>query len=106
MKVGVMSLQRIKNYGSFLQAYGLKMTIENLGHEVVFVDYKIEKPIVSSNNDKGVIYRSAREVYHMIKRMAYKKKTLAGLFEVNYLAMLGLSEIRNYRTKVDVLHQI
>ena len=102
MKVGVMSMQRIKNYGSFLQAYGLKMTIENLGHEVVFVDYKIEKPIVPSNNDQGVIYRSAREVYHMIKRVAYKK-TLSGLFDMKYFAMLGLSERRNYRTRVDVL---
>ena len=103
MKVGIMSMQRIKNYGSFLQAYGLKMTIENLGHEVVFVDYKIENPIVPSYYDKGVIYRSAREVYHMIKRVVYKKKILSGLFDMKYFAMLGLSEKRKFRTKVDVL---
>lgn len=24
MRVGILSMQRIKNYGSFLQAYGLK----------------------------------------------------------------------------------
>lgn len=103
MKVGIMSMQRIKNYGSFLQAYGLKMTIENLGHEVEFVDYKIEKPVVPSDNDKGVIYRNAREVYHMIKQVVYMKKTLSGLFNMKYFTMLGLSERRKYRTKVDVL---
>lgn len=103
MKVGIMSMQRIKNYGSFLQAYGLKMTLEKLGHEVVFIDYKIEKPIVTSKHDKGVIYRSAREVYQIIKRVIFRKKTLSALFDLNYFAMLGLSERSSYRTKVDVL---
>lgn len=32
MKVSIMSMQRIANYGSFLQAYALKKTIETLGH--------------------------------------------------------------------------
>jgi len=52
MKVGILSMQRIKNYGSFLQAYGLKKTIEALGHEVEFVDYEYEKSIVEKNKKK------------------------------------------------------
>ena len=32
-KIGIMSMQRIRNYGSFLQAYGLKKSIEKLGYE-------------------------------------------------------------------------
>ena len=46
-------MQRIRNYGSFLQAYGLKQIIEKLGHEVEFVDYHIQKPIIESNNLKN-----------------------------------------------------
>ena len=42
-KVGILSMQRIKNYGSFLQAYALKTLVESLGHEVQFVDYHVEK---------------------------------------------------------------
>lgn len=42
-KVGIMSMQRIINYGSFLQAYGLKKVIEGLGYEVEFVDYQGRK---------------------------------------------------------------
>jgi len=38
MKVGILSMQQITNYGSFLQAYGLKSIIENLGHEVEFIN--------------------------------------------------------------------
>lgn len=33
-KVGIMSMQRIANYGSFLQAYALKRLIEELGYRV------------------------------------------------------------------------
>lgn len=40
MRVGIMSMQRVVNHGSFMQAYGLKSMIESLGHEVLFVDYK------------------------------------------------------------------
>lgn len=39
MEVGIMSVQRVENYRSFLQAYGLKIEIEKLGHTVQFVDY-------------------------------------------------------------------
>lgn len=38
--VGIMSMQRIRNYGSFLQAYGLKRMLESLGCAVRFVDYR------------------------------------------------------------------
>lgn len=38
MKVGILSMQRIDNYGSLLQAYALKSLIESLGHTVGFLD--------------------------------------------------------------------
>ncbi len=38
MKVGILSMQQITNYGSFLQAYGLKSIIKSLGHDVEFVN--------------------------------------------------------------------
>ena len=41
-----MSMQRVKNYGSFLQAYSLKHTIEGLGHTVEFVGYEVGKGVV------------------------------------------------------------
>lgn len=37
-KVGILSMQRVINYGSFLQAFGLKTLLEELGHTVSFVD--------------------------------------------------------------------
>lgn len=38
MKIGILSMQEIKNYGSFLQAFSLKKNIEALGHQVDFVN--------------------------------------------------------------------
>lgn len=52
MKIGILSMQEVKNYGSFLQAFSLKSNIEALGHQCEFVnivpgeqlgDYKISK---------------------------------------------------------------
>lgn len=57
MKVGIISMQRVCNNGSFLQAYGLKKLIESLGHEVIFVDYEVGKPIIQSFADKKTYYK-------------------------------------------------
>lgn len=38
MKIGILSMQHVRNYGSFLQAYALKTTLESLGHQCEFVE--------------------------------------------------------------------
>jgi polysaccharide pyruvyl transferase WcaK-like protein len=40
MKIGILSMQRVRNYGSLLQAYALKRTIEGMGHDCRFLDIK------------------------------------------------------------------
>ena len=45
-KIGILSMQRIKNYGSFLQAYALKKIVEEFDTKVEFVDYTVEKPLI------------------------------------------------------------
>ena len=39
MKIGILTYHRAENYGALLQAYGLKTYLQELGHEVSFVDY-------------------------------------------------------------------
>jgi hypothetical protein len=46
MKIGILSMQKIHNYGSFLQAFSLKKILEEKGHDVYFIDIKIGKKIV------------------------------------------------------------
>ncbi|NLK95230.1 MAG: polysaccharide pyruvyl transferase family protein [Clostridiales bacterium] len=110
MKIGILSMQRIKNYGSFLQAYGLKGIIESLGHEVVFVDYQIEKCIVDSNDNINPVHKKIiRELKYILRRLyiyVRQGKNKGKKLEVeynNYLKLLGITDEYKYRTKVDTL---
>ncbi len=40
MKICILSMQKVDNYGSLLQAYSLKKIIEGFGHKVEFIDIK------------------------------------------------------------------
>ena len=48
-------MQRIYNYGSFLQAYALKKMLEECGVEVEFVDYHPGKCILPSKEATGTV---------------------------------------------------
>ena len=48
-KICFITRHAIVNYGSFLQAYGLKHMLEDLGCEVQFVDYHPGETLIPSN---------------------------------------------------------
>ena len=109
MKIGILSMQRIINNGSLLQAYGLKKTIENLGFEVEFVDYKIEKSQKTAKN-KQKNYKKILSVlknfflygYKAIYLIVGKYKTNKNFLN-NYMQVLNLSKEPNYSPQVDIL---
>lgn len=108
-------MQRIFNYGSYLQAYGLKRIVEQMGHDVVFVDYKVEPAIEDQGSIKGKKgYIVSRNIWRQIKKKKNRmirviKGEKGGIsdftwdFEKNYLKTLGVSKRRKYRSDVDVL---
>lgn len=108
-KIGIMSMQRIINYGSFLQAYGLKSIIEDIGHEVQFVDYHREKPLIVTNKKSNYnllqkIYKT-KEVFkydapfsHKLQYIRFKKN-----FAKKYHSLLGLTAEPNYLPELDSL---
>ena len=55
-RAGILSMQRIYNYGSFLQAFGLKSILESLGCDVQFVDYEPGKCLVTSPSSKKAFW--------------------------------------------------
>lgn len=105
-KVGILSMQRIKNYGSFLQAYGLRKLIEEQGYEVEYVDYHVEEPIIKDNlngkNDKITKALKTLEgdapLIQKIQYIMHKKN-----FGKKYYGVLGLTEEPNYNPKLDTL---
>jgi len=44
MEVGILTMHRVMNYGSFMQAYALKSVIESFGHHVTFRDFRNGEP--------------------------------------------------------------
>lgn len=107
-KVGIMSMQRIVNYGSFLQAYGLKSMLEELGAEVEFIDYHPGKCLIEEKKESNIIKRLVSKVLETLEidtslsnkinfinyNRSYKKK---------YLPMLNVPITPNYNTKLDTL---
>lgn len=102
-KIGIMSMQRIKNYGSFLQAYGLKKTLNNMGCDVQFVDYQVEPPIVERK--KTSIFSKIRKHLNIYKYMQSRKmeKEFGIRYEEEFLKMLQVGKERNYHPYIDHL---
>ncbi len=106
-KAGIMSMQRIANYGSFLQAYGLKSMLENLGCDVQFVDYHPGEVLAppERRTTGGVKFRKVIEIIqmkapwrHKIQYLKYKKN-----YAANYYPYLGISDEKNYAPDLDLL---
>lgn len=102
-------MQRIANYGSFLQAYALKQLIEILGHKVEFVDYHIGAPVIKDNADNGNKYvrkiekgletfRYKGPLSHKLAFIQYKQS-----FGKKYMPLLGVTEEMNYTPELDCL---
>ena len=108
-KVGIMSMQRIANYGSFLQAFALKQLIENLGHSVEFVDYHVCPPLVKDNADNANKYlRKIKKGFETFKYEAPLSHKLAFIqykqsFLKKYMPLLGVSDEMNYNPALDCL---
>lgn len=106
-KVGILSMQRIQNYGSFLQAYGLKHILEDLGCEVQFVDYHPGETLIPADGGTGIM-RKVAKVIETFKYSAPLKEKMRFLkykknYAANYYPYLGITEKYNYCPQVDVL---
>lgn len=97
MKIGIMSMQRITNYGSYLIAFALKKTFQNMGHNVEFVDFKIEPCLKTTSTDIYLQELSEKDKFYINQTKEFKKTFL----DV-YLKELGIDE-RNERPILDTL---
>lgn len=109
MRVGIMSMQRIVNYGSFLQAYGLMRMVQQLGHDVQFVDYHPGESVVESTAHRKAIDYVGLMYNFFVHRSTTKKRRMyraATTFPQKYeemLRIIGVTPERKYDKNVDVL---
>lgn len=107
LQVGILSMQRIFNYGSFLQAYGLKSILEDLNCEVQFVDYHVGNCLIPSQGGAGIsrkiskaleVFRYKAPLKEKIRFIKYKKN-----YAKNYYPYLGIDERQSFTPEVDLL---
>lgn len=93
MKIGILSMQRVYNYGSFLQAYALKTVLEKRGHSVGFVD--IEKENLKFKEETTKFERIVKNIdRYFFKRISCSKKNkeLNELFRCEQKKILSLTD--------------
>lgn len=101
--VGIMSMQRIRNYGSFLQAYGLRRLLESLGCEVRFVDYRPGRCLVEPERPSRLPRPAAKlaEVLEgpgpLAAKLAYANYKRR--YDARTWPLLGLPAEPDYRTE-------
>lgn len=110
-KVGIMSMQRIYNYGSFLQGYALKKLIENLDSEiqVSFVDYIAGEPLISPQSIKknGLMRNITKLKEYNNVNSSLKNKIIffnhKRTYAKRFFPLLGITDEKNNNTNLDVL---
>ncbi|MBQ9838691.1 MAG: polysaccharide pyruvyl transferase family protein [Oscillospiraceae bacterium] len=80
MKIGILSMQKIHNYGSFLQAFSLKKQLEDRGHDVYFVDIVPGRQVVAALpglTKRDILKRIDRHIFSRIEHYFFMKKMFA-----------------------------
>ena len=108
MNIAILSMQRILNYGSLLQAYSLRKMLENLGHNVSFIDIESN---TSENNllDSTKIIRFQEETNYTTnnaientietinnKLVWFRQKQQFLKFQRNTLKLNNSNNLRSY----------
>ena len=94
MKVGILSMQKVKNYGSFLQGFALKTTIEEFGHQCEFID--IEQGVVFDNLKRTPKMYIEKAIERLFKLDAFTRikyfRQFSKRFDNEFFEMLGANK--------------
>jgi hypothetical protein len=107
-KVGIITMHKVFNYGSALQAYALQRTIEKLGFDVELIDYEYPNNYHKSWHKKGMSKMDktvyvARNIFVKTIRllMGISIKRHMKRFSLFYRTFFKLSE-RHYSSKEEI----
>lgn len=110
MKVGILTMHRVFNYGSFMQGYALKRTIENMGHEVEFRDFKsgVARHRGSKVKKPGAINKLAKipgkliNLSNTLQKRRFRQQ-MDECFKHHCWPTLGVPEQPNYSLQADAM---
>ena len=102
MKIGLLSMQRVVNYGSFWQAYLLKLYFTSLGNKVEFIDIIPGKQLYDYPKKgfkiSNILYYLSRSKYYL--GFSRKQKRIFASYLEKYLSV---SSIPNYSADYDCI---
>lgn len=74
MKLGILTVYSVSNFGSYLQAYALKNILENLGHEVYHIKTRSDREIRTGFYKYPVTRRSLKHPIEEFQKYKFGKK--------------------------------
>ncbi|MER5061485.1 polysaccharide pyruvyl transferase family protein, partial [Providencia stuartii] len=92
MKIAILSMQKVVNYGSFMQSFALRKTIENLGHECEYIDIEFGVQKDGLKRDKILYLNKFKERFlniHLIKNFK-QHRLLNKRFNEEFFSELGI----------------
>lgn len=109
MRIGILSMQRVINYGSFLQAYALKTTLLDLGNECFFIDIKPGRKIIQDSRKtktgkliEFVLKPADKNFLKRLKRHFFcKERTMR--FKNEFFPILGVGKDCDYNDDYDLV---
>lgn len=113
-KIGIISMQRVMNHGSFLQAYALKKTVENNipDAECVFIDLPSNGKRKSDSSNTKTYIDILRFWYHKLRKhdaicheycLRWNYQKFRDIYRECLKDYLGVTDSRNYNTDYDAV---
>lgn len=112
--IGIISMQRIVNYGSFLQAYAFSKILSNYSVDISFIDYHVRRPKFINGKQKHEYYKLyfKNSILNALVKMKplwlFLPKKTRDVIKVNYnykkhfLPMIGVRK-KNYDSNRDII---
>lgn len=72
MRIGILTLPLVNNYGGYLQAWALQQTLTRLGHEAILLNRRRNdehRPVVPQKGIKDYAKDALRPMWHILKRL-------------------------------------
>ena len=100
MKIGILTLPLVSNYGGILQCYALQTVLERMGHEVVVLDRTFAAP------SAGLILRRCGSVLKcLVRRYILGQKNIAILSPWSQQYVIDKSEHDHYSLLLKFTHE-
>ena len=101
MKVCILSMQHVQNFGSLLQSYSLKKCLQKLGCEVFFIDIKrMEEDDLLLNINRKLYINEIEGKNSSFSKLKKIDKYTINRFKIKYKSNCQLEIMNNFRNNI------